>query len=87
MQNGLYSWKKKINPSKTNCLIHLKHLNLFSVFNKGEDNSARRGILEHLSNNSPESVQGLLLVLSHRKGCDAWQTTGKTDPRGELHSR
>lgn len=37
MQNGLYSREKKNNnPSKTKCLIHLKHVNLSSVLNNGE---------------------------------------------------
>lgn len=82
----VYIHGKKINPSKTKCLIHLKPLNLFSAFNKGEDNCARRGILEYLYNNTPVSVQRLLVVLSLGEGRDAQQTTGKMDPRSELCS-
>lgn len=32
MQKGLYSWKKNNNPSKTKCLIHLKHLSIKKNF-------------------------------------------------------
>lgn len=78
--------EKKINPSKTKCLIHLKHLSLFSAFNKGEDNSARRGVLEYLYNNAPVSVRGLVLVLSLGEERNARQRTGTTDPLSELCS-
>lgn len=81
----VYIHGKKINPSKTKCLIHLKHLNLFSAFNKGEDNCARRGILEYLYNNMPVPVQGVLSVLSPADGHNA-QQTGKIDPRSKLCS-
>lgn len=69
--------EKKINPSKTKCLIHLKHLSLFSAFNKGEDNSARRGVLEYLYNNTPVSARGLVLVLSLGEERNARQRTGQ----------
>lgn len=60
--------KKNNNPSKTKCLIRLKHVNLSSVLNNGEENCAGRGVSEYLCNNSPGSSRELCWLYHAGKG-------------------